>query len=144
MSKNFNMESNDIFSESTKEVLANNILIVKFDRRLSLNRKKSEWGYAKWVGFVRGEDGNAFNDMQLRYDVSFNWLMPILEQIESLGYKWQIGCSDIQPYHWCKTLTESNISVEGISPKDAMYGAVVEFIKWYNLQFKKRKIWKKK
>lgn len=60
--------------------------------------------------------------------------MPVLEKIEAIGYRWEIGMSSTSPHHYCKIWSIGTI--EGISPKDATWGAVIEFIKWYNLNKK--------
>jgi hypothetical protein len=68
----------------------------------------------------------------LKFHSSWDWLMPVIERIESLGYRWEIGMSTTSPYHYCKIWSIG--SIEGISPLDAIYGACIEFIKWYNKQ----------
>lgn len=70
------------------------------------------------------------NLYHLRYHLSWDWLMPVVEKIETLGYKWEIGMSATSPYHYCKIWSIGTI--EGISTLDAIYGAIIEFIKWYN------------
>ena len=71
-----------------------------------------------------------FAEDRMHYHHYWDWLMPVVEKIESLGYKWEIGMSSTTPYHYCKIWSIG--TVEGISPLDATYGACVEFIKWYN------------
>jgi len=65
------------------------------------------------------------------YHKSWDWLMPVIEKIESLGY-------DVNIYSWGKGISKS-CSIQGISidvnntnKLQAVYEAVVEFIKWYN------------
>ena len=57
-------------------------------------------------------------------------IIPVIEKIESIGYKWEIGMSSTSPYHYCKIWSIGTI--EGISISDAIYEAIIEFIKWYN------------
>ena len=71
-----------------------------------------------------------YNISQAKYNSSYNWMIPVLEKIESIGYKWEIGMSATSPYHYCKIW--SIVTIEGISISDAIYGAIIEFIKWYN------------
>lgn len=67
---------------------------------------------------------------ELKFHSCFNSIMQVLCKIESLGYKWEIGSSKEYPYHYCKINNICNI--EGISPLDSVYGAVIEFINFYN------------
>lgn len=75
---------------------------------------------------------------QFRYDTSWDWLMPVVEKIESLhsvvpGHLLQIEITR----GFVKILGTPgqhifyNISIEG-SKIQATYRAVVDFIKWYN------------
>lgn len=76
----------------------------------------------------------SLSDEELHYNDSWDWLMPVLENIEAIGYRWEIGMSSTSPHHYCKIWSIGTI--EGVSPKDATWGAVIEFIKWYNLNKK--------
>ena len=75
------------------------------------------------------KDGSWYEEKDLQYDKSWDWLFPVLEKIEAIGYRWEIGMSAASPYHYCKIWSIGII--KGISPLDAIYGAVIEFIKWY-------------
>lgn len=75
-----------------------------------------------------------FHSLHLKFDTSWDWLMPVVEKIESLGYTVDIANSD---YQIRKTGdTEAFIFHYGPDrPKiKAVYEAVVEFIEWYNQQ----------
>lgn len=71
---------------------------------------------------------------QLKYHNSWDWLMPVVEKIESLGANVLIGrmLCDIK---YTNPLNEDEIFeiriVSGIKI-NAVNGAVVKFIKWYN------------
>lgn len=66
-----------------------------------------------------------------KYHKSWDWLMPVLERIEAKGYRWEIGMSPISSqYHYCKIWSIGTI--ERVYLLDAVYDAVLEFIKWYN------------
>ena len=81
-------------------------------------------------------DGSDYNNNAL-YHLSWDWLMPVVEKIESFIFKndeyynFQIlgGC--------CVYVISSNgnelICVDnGKSKLDCVYQAVIEFIEWYN------------
>jgi hypothetical protein len=94
------------------------------------------WLHFQWSNRVQDNlELYSYRYSQLEYHSSWDWLMPIIERIESLGYRWEIGMSTISPYHYCKIWSIG--SIEGISPLDAIYGACIEFIKWYNQNEKK-------
>jgi len=67
------------------------------------------------------------------YEESWDWLMPVVEKIETLGYFCMIN-------KWTSVYTGSDgeriqvTTVEGKSKIQNTYKAVVEFIKWYNQQ----------
>lgn len=66
----------------------------------------------------------------LSFDDDWEWLMPVVEKIESLDY-------EVDVYkHACEINTEDMIRFEASSKIEACYKAVVEFIKWHNQQTK--------
>ena len=91
-------------------------------------------GYDLWDTSKTGKPIYGLPSRELRYHSSWDWLMPVVEKIESLGYTVDIANSD---YQIRKTGdTEAFIFHYGPDrPKiKAVYEAVVEFIKWYNKQ----------
>jgi hypothetical protein len=68
----------------------------------------------------------------LAYHTSWDWLMPVVEKIESLGFEFFI----VENRSKVKHNTDHSIDVlcylEGGSKIDITYQTVVEFIKWYN------------
>jgi|TARA_B110000908_G_C10054765_1_gene357872 hypothetical protein len=64
---------------------------------------------------------------------SWDWLMPVVEKIESLGYEFFIVEDRIKIAHNTDHSTETIIDFTlGGSKRDATYKAVVEFVKWHN------------
>lgn len=88
--------------------------------------------------FMCDFDGNMYvyiddhDRNNLAFHSSWDWLMPVVEKIGAKGYRWELGMgtSTNSPTHYCKIWSIG--SIEGVSPLDAIYGAVIEFIKWYN------------
>jgi len=77
--------------------------------------------------------GLPYKEQELSYDFSWNWLMPVVEKIESLrnpdgnAYRFTIDMCNAQ-------IEETNIEILGGAYKiDVVYKAVVEFVKYYNL-----------
>ena len=75
--------------------------------------------------FLTEESG--FPAKKLEYHSSYDWLMPVLEKIQSLNYVYEIcnGACRI------KIPTDRGWWLEETTIK-SVFSAVVEFIKWYN------------
>lgn len=115
-----------------KEILEGNKLIAVFMGWSQQLDVEERW-YGAW--FDQHGVRKAWHEFQgyepLLFNESWDWLMPVLERIRVKGYKWEIGMSPISSqYHYCKIWSVGTIG--GRSPLDAVYSAVLEFIKWYN------------
>lgn len=100
-----------------KEILEGNKLIEEF--------------MAEDPGILRLDLKQAGTLESMQYHKSWDLLMPVLEKIEAKGYKWEIGMSPFSSsHHYCKIWSIGTI--ERVSLLDAVYSAVLEFIKWYN------------
>jgi len=71
---------------------------------------------------------------ELQYDYSWDWLMPVVEKIESLGYEVQIRNTDCIIFQLLDTIKYKPIvdTSNASGKKDSTYIAVVRFIKEYN------------
>ena len=68
-----------------------------------------------------------------KYDTSWDWLMPVVEKIESLGHELIIAESRCKINHNTDHSIEEVINIDIIgSKREATYRAVVEFIKEVN------------
>ena len=99
---------------------------------------------AEFLGYIDNgcsEDGFLIHQItnydveisSLKYHEDWNWLMEVVEKIESLGYRIEIV------KHICRIYlsNKETIIISENTPKiEAVYNAVVEFIKWYNNQNK--------
>lgn len=78
---------------------------------------------------------HSMNDPQwFLYETSWNWLMPVVEKIEKLGYGVTIGMG-----MYCviqDDVTTDDIEFTGMEESKILstHKAVVEFINWYNKQ----------
>jgi hypothetical protein len=77
-------------------------------------------------------EGSFFEEHELSYNVSWDWLMPVVEKIEGLrdkngnAYRFTIDMCNAQ-------IEETNIEILGGAFKiDTTYDAVVQFINQYN------------
>lgn len=76
-----------------------------------------------------GNDGwEIIHSFDLKYNSDWSWLMPVIEKIESLGYKITIEENSCQ-IHSGKTII--GIFYNGSSKLDATYKAVLSFVKTY-------------
>lgn len=81
------------------------------------------------------ERANGNKESDLWFHSSWNWLMPVVEKIESLGYPFWISKKTAGITYSEKVDEESNkIFNQGETKKQAVYQSVVEFISWYNKQ----------
>ena len=88
---------------------------------------------AKFIGRNKSYDER---DRIYHYDTSWDWLMPVVEKIESLGWDIEIiknscaiRCGN-KPNRFFETLTICDLKME------AVWSSIVKFIKWYNQQVK--------
>ena len=74
---------------------------------------------------------------ELQYYTSWDWLMPVVDKIESFEddhrcCKYNVNIQQC----WVEIIDNENsdeiVAVDGYDKKAATYNAVVEFIKWYN------------
>lgn len=78
----------------------------------------------------------AFKPGDMLYDTSFDWLMPVVEKIGQLGEAWINIGHDYVELCWhpqCEKAPYADYQDWFKGAKiEAVYNAVVEFIKWYN------------
>lgn len=99
----------------------NNILIAEFMD----TRKRGTYNYFYYIpAFER-----VFNSDELKFNSSWDWLIPVVEKIESLGFRIEIV------KHICRLKINDNINIvfsENMTKIESVYFTVIEFIKWYN------------
>lgn len=91
-------------------------------------------------------NGDTFLESELLFHSNWNWLMKVVEKIESLGMLFKVSRwredEVLTNGYWC-TISDSFSGVEFADSAyiddtetriEAMYLACIEFIKWYNLQ----------
>lgn len=84
---------------------------------------------------------NSFYYSELKYDTSWDWLMPVVATIEDLGCKFEIFPSETKKnYYIAKVVTYSNntfiqnfvFSSIADAKREAVHKVVVKFIEFYN------------
>ena len=88
---------------------------------------------AEFMGMAKIPINDKENQSYPLYDVSWDWLMPVVEKIESLGYETEIkydqsifvriGAGGYE--------NQTQFMSDGRTKIEATHKAVVEFIKWY-------------
>lgn len=84
--------------------------------------------------YISSADGHLEDD--LKYHSSWDWLMPVIEKIETLGYKFEKNYQPIDK-DWQSLIVKGNdILYQEFSENslDSSYYVVVKFIKEYNKQ----------
>ena len=110
------------------QTIKDNVLIANFMGWDEFNTGSYHTPYDN-ASYCNGEETSICNRYALKFHSSWEWLMPVVEKIESLGYGVTIyrkGChiNDI-----------GLLGVNGFNHKSKIeqtWLAVVEFIKWYN------------
>lgn len=126
----------------TNEILQGNRILAEFMEY----EAESQFGTMRWhTGFNYEECGDSWTDLyedgELRFHLSWDWLMPVVEKIESLGYAVLI-CYARVVIECCvmsdKTVIYKNDNNSIPKIKNAFL-ACVEFAKWYKNQSKQIK-----
>ena len=102
-----------------------------------MNTQENNKLIAEFMGytFVNGvyeSPKDEFHIDEMLYDTSWNWLMPVVEKIESLGYEFFIVENRVEVAHNTDHSIETIIDLTSRSKRDATYQGVVEFINQYN------------
>jgi hypothetical protein len=113
-------------------VIEGNKLIAEFMGWTQQLDAEERW-YGAW--FDQHKVRKAWSEFQghepLLFNESWDWLMPVVEKIEKLGVKVELVG------HICRITYNPSYNYvisENIPKIEAVYQAVVEFIKWYNQQ----------
>lgn len=123
-----------------EEIIEGNKLIAVF---IGLKEK----GFGRNMHFVDKNGKIIAMSYLLQYHTSWDWLMPVVEKIESLGLEildecnlWYFQINKQEVFINMSGILnngnkfELNKYIESETKKEAIYKAVVEFIKWFNQQ----------
>jgi len=133
-----------------ENIIANNKLIAEFmgynfidgDFKVTHSNKTSNSDFKEWCPTYWDDDldsgGYLVSPSNLLFHSDWNWLMEVVEKIESIKietYKVRVdiyfNCCQIYPTHW-----DELISIYGNKETklEIVYNACIEFIKWYSQQ----------
>jgi len=102
--------------------MENNKLIAKFMGLRYVSDPISPTGYG-WT------NGKTPVSIDLKYNSSWDWLMPVVEKIEDAATDTYVEISESSTEIWGYPF---RINIYKESKIESVYDAVVEFIKWYN------------
>lgn len=111
----------------TNEILEGNKLIAVF------LGGKNHSGRTEWFYFL--SQGKYIRENELNYNSSWDGIMQAVEKIDNLGASVIIGRMFCE-IKYIDPLNESkcfDVRIASGVKINAVYGAVIEFIKWYNL-----------
>ena len=102
----------------------NNKIIVEF----------MKWDILNDMTYSKATKGKWIELDKLKFHSDWNWLMEVVEKIESLG-----NCQIDISLNWCRVgykgiTIDSRDYLKSSSKIEAVYNACVEFIKFYNEQ----------
>ena len=98
---------------------------------------------ADFMGIVFHDDEDKWYDADglyldgLYFNESWDWLMPVVEKIESIEDEHRCAKYNVNTVQCFVEIVDNHtseeiIELDGDTKKEATYKAVVEFIKWYN------------
>jgi hypothetical protein len=105
----------------------NNKLLAEF---MGFQQTNIGWYDAEEV-LLRAERDNTFDN--LKFHTDWNWLMQVVEKIESYNYGATLFIIEDERCH-VNTQNGFEIDSVGHTKIEAVYNACVEFVKWYNTQ----------
>lgn len=81
-----------------------------------------------------GVDGMLYTEENLRYHFSWDWLMPVVKEIDELGFNTQISRISVKISEiLCEDKPIISLVCGDLSQKNNLvWLAVCDFIKWYN------------
>lgn len=113
----------------SKEVTEMNKLIAQFDPNFKIDNSDP-----KGDSFSTIDGTQWVHKSSLKYHSSWDWLMPVVEKIESTGFQFYIHNEGVEIKRWFWRGNFPDIGVVEEKKIDAVWKAVVQFITWYNSQ----------
>ena len=109
-----------------KEIIENNKLIADFmnSEAMFLNTAINPYG-----AYHRMKSGHQGYE-PLKYHKEWNWLMPVVEKIETMDYGIKMCRKVVEIY--IDSTKENIIKTKESCRIDSLYEAIIEFIKYYN------------
>jgi hypothetical protein len=97
--------------------------------RLAEIGNHSEWADSEFIDEI---GYYLLSENQLCFSFDWNWLMQVVDKIESLGYELFIETFEVRIEKHRETLFRQHTKVSNQTKIEAVYNACVSFVKWYN------------
>lgn len=123
-------------------------LIANYVNLVNLNQNGNpydfEWGFtdntpAKLIDIISAEIcDESWYMSTLRFDISLDWSMTVLEKIQSEGFSFELGIVSKTNRFYCKIWKSGSFDIRdhmsntGKTPQEAVYLVIVEYIKYKN------------
>lgn len=89
----------------------------------------------RFFGYYKQPLGAWTKEIDLAFHHDWNWLMEVVEKIESLDFNFNITSGDATALKNHGAIYQTLIyRIDGTKKIEAVYNTCVEFIKWYNEQ----------
>lgn len=119
-----------------KEKIVCDTLIANYVNLVNSGRSKEfpEWSFtsntpANLIDLISAElPDECWYVSTLKFDISLDWSMTVLEKIQSEGYTWTIGTTKSIDKFYCEIFGVGTYT--GNTPQEVVYLAIVEFIKY--------------
>ncbi len=86
-------------------------------------------GFVEGDSFWIGDDANEYSD-EIKYHKSWNWIMPVIEKIETMDYGFKMCRKVVEVY--VDSTKSVIVKTKEASRMESLFKAVVEFINLYN------------
>jgi hypothetical protein len=103
-----------------------------------MNTTENNQLIAEFMNVDQVDIDQAYEDYgELRYHTSWDWLMPVVEKIEVLGYTLEKNYQRIDKDWQCLIIKGNDILFQEFNEDSRLstHYVVVEFIKWYNERY---------
>lgn len=118
---------------TVEEIKQDNVLIAKFMGMLldETNHFKIPMGFPIIINRVKG--GSRVPQEWLKFNTSWNWIMPVYQQIYDLGYDIKILSESVSiGSYMAAGEIDWHVEQKGKFEINTLYVAALEFIKYYN------------
>ena len=126
MRKNYQSKTNTMNTEQAERLLAEFMGGVYKISPVTLKDDKD----FIWIGNNRYSFSEKFLHHPIQYATSYEWIMPVVERIEGMGYSVTIEGNTCEIYWLNWSTSASNPS----SKLTAIFKACVAFVEWYKNQ----------
>ncbi len=110
------------------EILDGNKMIAEF-----MGTKPNEFGMFNFRDDIYCSMTQPYiRNIDLQFDTSWDWLMPVVEKMNTMGQWTQLSYKELTGYWFEITTPRMGFAETGKNAIESVWKTVVKFIKWYN------------